>query len=138
LKVDDIVLIEQAEDPLKISSIKIAAAHLELHLENAYILELLHDIRLREGITGLRNVKNEYNFITAKGYADAAYICLAQSYPLQDADAGSTPYYSSTNERQFIAQNSAQIKYTVYDRLIQLRDAIYLPRVVEITFGFAP
>jgi hypothetical protein len=125
---------------------RIATAHPDLDAENAYILGLLHDIGRREGIAGMRHVMDGYYFLTTEGYPDAARICLTHSYPIQDVNAGSSPWDGSVGERKFVAEYLAKIEYTAYDRLIQLCDAICLPsgpvlmekRMVDVTMRYGP
>ncbi len=125
---------------------RIAAAHPELDPERAYILGLLHDIGRREGIAGMRHVMDGYYFLTKEGYPDAARICLTHSYPVPDVNIGSSPWDGSTGERRFVAEYLAKIEYTLYDRLIQLCDAICLPggpvlmekRMVDVTLRYGP
>jgi hypothetical protein len=106
---------------------RIAAAHPELNPENAYILGLLHDIGRREGVTDMRHALDGYNFLLAEGYPDAARICLTHSYPIPDVAAKSGKWDGTPDEEQFIADYLAKIDFTLYDRLIQLCDALCLP-----------
>lgn len=125
---------------------RIASAHPELDPENAYILGLLHDIGRREGVHGMRHVIDGYNFMVSEGYPDAARICLTHSYPIQDVEAGSSKWDGTIAERQFITDYLSKIKYTPYDRLIQLCDAICLPsgpvlmekRLLDVTLRYGP
>ncbi|HBX70827.1 MAG TPA: phosphohydrolase [Chloroflexi bacterium] len=107
---------------------RIAAAHPELDPEVAHTLGLLHDIGRRAGIAGMRHVVDGYYFLIAEGFPTAARICLTHSYPIPNVRAGSSVWDGSTTEKQFVAEYLAQIEYTPYDRLIQLCDALCLPR----------
>ena len=106
---------------------RIASAHPELDSENAFIFGLLHDIGRREGITDMRHVLDGYHFLIAEGYPDAARICLTHSYPIPDVGARSGQWDGTAAEENFIAGFLANIEYTLYDRLIQLCDALCLP-----------
>ena len=125
---------------------RIAATHPELDPESAYVLGLLHDIGRREGVHGMRHVVDGYNFLLAEGYPDAARICLTHSYPIKNVDAGSSKWDGTAKEKQFVANYLAKIEYTPYDQLIQLCDALCLPRgpvlmdkrMVDVTLRYGP
>jgi hypothetical protein len=105
----------------------IAGCHPQIETEPAYILGLLHDIGRRAGVHGMRHVVDGYNFLLAEGYTDAARICLTHSYPIQLVDSGASRWDGTDEEHQFVADYLSKIKYTPYDRLIQLCDAICMP-----------
>ena len=107
---------------------RIAIAHPTLDPERAYILGLLHDIGRREGVFHMRHVLDGYNFLIAEGYSEAARICLTHSYPIPDVGARSGKWDATAAEEACLADFLAKIEYTPYDRLIQLCDAICLPR----------
>lgn len=125
---------------------RIADAHPELNPEIAHTLGLLHDIGRREGVYGMRHVVDGYNFLLTEGYPDAARICLTHSYPIPEVAAGSSVWDGTTAEKQFVADYLAKIKYTSYDHLIQLCDAICLPsgpvlmdkRLLDVTLRYGP
>jgi hypothetical protein len=106
---------------------RIASAHQELDPEEAYILGLLHDIGRREGVSDMRHALDGYNYLFAKGYPDAARICLTHSYPLPDVGARSGQWDGTAVEEAFVADFLSKVEYTPYDRLIQLCDALCLP-----------
>lgn len=105
----------------------IAASCSQLNPKDAYILGLLHDIGRREGKSYLRHVTDGYAFLKSQGYDDAARICLTHSFPFKDLDAYSGKDDCTEQERAFIQSYLNGIDYDVYDRLIQLCDAVTLP-----------
>lgn len=106
---------------------QLAAAHPDLAPEKAYVFGLLHDIGRREGVSDMRHTLDGYNFLMSEGYPEAARICLTHSYPIKDVGARSGKWDGTAEEEAFVAQFLAKIKYTPYDRLIQLCDAVCLP-----------
>ena len=105
----------------------IADHHPQLETESAFILGLLHDIGRRAGVHGMRHVVDGYNYLLTEGYPDAARICLTHSYPIQHIDSGASRWDGTVEEHQWVADFLSEIKYTPYDRLIQLCDAICMP-----------
>jgi putative nucleotidyltransferase with HDIG domain len=124
----------------------IASYHPQIESEPAYVLGLLHDIGRRAGVHGMRHVVDGYNFMMEAGYPDVARICITHSYPIQHINSGSSRWDGTKEEHQFVADFLSKIKYTPYDRLIQLCDAICLPtgpvlmekRIVDVVmrYGF--
>jgi hypothetical protein len=105
----------------------IASRHPALDAEVAYVLGLLHDIGRREGVTGARHILDGYHFLAAKGYDDAARICLTHSFPNQNIGEIFGEWDGTADEHRFVANYLAKIAYTPYDRLLQLCDALALP-----------
>ena len=105
----------------------IAQNCLPLNANDAYILGLLHDIGRREGKSHFRHIIDGYVFLTSKGYEDAARICVTHSFPFQDIDVYSGEDDCTEQEREFMKSYLDNIHYNIYDRLIQLCDAIALP-----------
>ena len=105
----------------------IALHHPQIEAEPAYVLGLLHDIGRRFGVYGMRHVVDGYNFLMAEGYPAAARICLTHSYPIQNVDSGASQWDGSDEEYQFVADFLSNTEYSLYDRLIQLCDALCLP-----------
>lgn len=113
-----------------------------LDQEFAYCIGLLHDIGRRYGITGMKHIYDGYRFLLAEGYGESVgKICLTHSFPIK-----SIQYYIGKNdcsqeETEFIAQYLENTEYTVYDKLIQLCDALAYPtgacciekRLVDVT-----
>lgn len=105
----------------------IAGCHPQMDAEAAYILGCLHDIGRRVGVTGMRHVLDGYNYLKSLGYDDAARISLTHAYPVKNAAAVYDMWDGSAEEYQFVQAYLDQINYDLYDRLIQLCDALALP-----------
>lgn len=105
----------------------ISTQHNDFNPDRAYVLGLLHDIGRREGVTGMRHVLDGYNFLAANGYEAAARICLTHSYPVEGMVVGAAPWDGSQQELEFVIAYLENIKYDVYDRLIQLCDLLSMP-----------
>ncbi len=105
----------------------IASHHPRLDPEAGYILGYLHDIGRQEGVTDLRHTLDGYTFLSRLGFEDAARICLTHSFPIKNIRAGSGEWDCSAEELRFVEDYLAGIKYTEYDRLLQLCDAVSLP-----------
>ena len=105
----------------------IAAQHHQLCPQDSYVLGLLHDIGRREGVTDMRHVLDGYQFLVSAGFPDAARICLTHSFPVPNISYRSGHWDCSASELEFIQKFLDQAEYGLYDRLIQLCDAICLP-----------
>ena len=126
----------------------IATALPSLDADTAYILGLLHDIGRRRGVHGMRHVIDGYHYLHELGYEDSARICLTHSYPVQSAGFGSSVWDGTQAEYDFVDTYLRSVEYTLYDRLIQLCDALALPtgfclmekRLVDVVmrYGFGP
>jgi HD superfamily phosphodiesterase len=95
-----------------------------LQPQTAYSLGLLHDIGRREGVTGMRHVIDGYRFLSAQGYDGAARICMTHSYPIKNVASGSAKWDGTRDEYDFAQAYLDAIDYNLYDRLIQLCDAL--------------
>ena len=93
----------------------------------AFILGLLHDIGRREGVYGMRHVVDGYRYLEAMGYPEAGRVCLTHSYPDFELVMGASGWDGTQEELEFVRQYIASITYDIYDRLIQLCDAICMP-----------
>ena len=102
----------------------IARAHPRLDPEIAYILGCLHDIGRREGKTDMRHSIDGFRFLSMEGHFQAARICITHSFPLKNVNAGSGEWDCTRKEKTFVRDYLARIRYTPYDRLIQLCDAV--------------
>lgn len=124
----------------------IAVHHPDLDAEAAFILGYLHDIGRRAGVTDMRHVLDGYNFLQAKGFDDAAQICLTHSFVLKHINSVAGKWDCTSGELAFIQDYITTAQFTEYDRLIQLCDALALPsgfcliekRLVDVTlrYGF--
>ena len=118
--------IQHSENVAKAAQ-SIAAHHPEADAETAYILGLLHDIGRRVGVTDMRHILDGYTFLHEQGYFDAARVCLTHSYPIKPVDSTAGKWDGTPEEREFIREFIAACEFDVYDRLIQLCDALALP-----------
>ena len=96
----------------------------QLNPEDAYILGLLHDIGRREGKSNIRHIIDGYAFLKSKGYDDAAQISLTHSFPYKDINIYFGEDDCTEKEREFINDYLNKITFNIYDRLIQLCDAV--------------
>jgi hypothetical protein len=99
----------------------------EVDPQRAFILGLLHDIGRREGVHGMRHVVDGYRFLVSEGYPAAGRISLTHSYPDKDLIQGASGWDGKPEELAFVRQYIAGIDYDIYDRLVQLCDAICMP-----------
>ena len=107
---------------------KILAAHCPGMDENAsYILGLLHDIGRRTKAAGMRHVLDGYNFLLAKGYPDAARICLTHTFAYKNLRAIYGEWDCSAAELAVLENYLLTFSYDDYDLLIQLCDSLVLP-----------
>lgn len=104
----------------------IAPAAAQLDPDAAYILGAAHDIGRREGWTDAKHLIDGYRFFTARGFTDAACVCLTHSFPDQNTESYFGAWDVSSDEKAFIAQLIADTAYDEYDRLIQLCDSLAL------------
>ncbi len=103
-----------------------------LDADKAYVCGLLHDIGRYEGVRGLHHVIAGYELLMAKGWDDAARVCITHSFPLQELNAFAGAMDCTPAETAFIAAFLQDAVYDEYDRLIQLCDAICLPTRVTL------
>ena len=93
----------------------------------AYVLGLLHDIGRYKGFSAMRHIVDGYELMKKKGDEQAAQICITHSFPLQRFDAYSGEDDCDEAERATVMSALEGAKYTAYDELIQLCDALALP-----------
>lgn len=95
--------------------------------QTARILGLLHDIGRREGVRGMIHILDGYRFMTGEGFPDAARICLTHSFPRQSQPVGADNWDGSSEDFAFVHDTVVMYTFNLYDRLIQLCDAICMP-----------
>lgn len=105
----------------------IAEQHPDLDSQIAYILGYLHDIGRREGITSMRHAIDGYYFLKEKGFDDAARISITHSFPYKNINAVFGKWDCTDEEYEFVEKYLSGIEFNIYDRLIQLCDALALP-----------
>ena len=103
------------------------AKNLDLNHEYAYCIGLLHDIGRRFGKTGPRHSYDGYVYLKEIGYEDFGRYCLSHSYVVKNVR--NIPGICDLNEEEdkFVATYLNEIEYNLYDKIIQLADAIALP-----------
>ena len=99
----------------------------DLDPDRAYVLGLLHDIGRREGVFGMRHIVDGYRFLEAQGYPSAGRVCLTHSFPDKTWIAGASGWDGTPAELEFVRDYIQGLEYTIYDRLVQLADAVCLP-----------
>lgn len=105
----------------------ISELHTELDPEKSFVLGYLHDIGRREGITSMRHSIDGYYYLKKMGYSEAAKICLTHSFPYKNVDAVFGKWDCSKEEYNKVKEFLNEVNYTIYDKLIQLCDALALP-----------
>lgn len=99
----------------------------KLEAQVAYNLGYLHDIGRQEGVSDMRHILDGYHFLITQGFEDAAQISLTHSFPIKNIQAVAGEWDCSPEEFALIKQFLQRVKYTDYDRLIQLCDCLALP-----------
>lgn len=91
--------------------------------DKAYILGLLHDIGRRVGIVDIpKHVYEGYKYCTAKGWDEAARICMTHSYIFMKDEFDYEPETIEEKEIKRFIINCGEADE--YDRLIQMCDAL--------------
>jgi hypothetical protein len=99
----------------------------DLNENTAYVLGLLHDIGRRYGFSHIKHILDGYNFLIDLGYPFAAQIALTHSFPNKNIKSCFGKVDCSAKELVFLREFLKEVKYTAYDELIQLCDALALP-----------
>ena len=105
----------------------IAQRHPGLEPESTWIMGYLHDIGRRAGKTAMRHTLDGYAFLMEQGFETAARLCITHVFPVKDLQAVACQWDCSAAETAFLEAFLAGIEFDLYDRLIQLCDAIALP-----------
>jgi hypothetical protein len=100
--------------------------------ERAYVLGLLHDIGRRTGgsqVPDVRHILDGFAFMRDEGFDECARVCLTHSFPapIKNVSAFASPWDCPTEEHDFVQSYLNGIEYSIYDRLIQLCDALAQP-----------
>lgn len=102
----------------------IGRKHPEVDPDKAYALGLLHDIGRRVGRVGMRHIVEGYKLLLADGFPDAARICLTHSFPCKEVELDFSKWDCPIEDGQLVRDYLDEIDYNVYDRLLQLCDAL--------------
>ncbi len=103
---------------------RIAARIDHLDAERAFVFGLLHDIGRGFGVMQMNHVIAGYRFLLEQGDEEAAEICLTHSFPVQQITAVNSGWDLMAEDYAFLDHFLQERKYTLYDRLIQLCDAM--------------
>lgn len=98
-----------------------------LDSRKAYILGLLHDIGRYAGVTSERHLLDGYRFCMARGWDEAAQVCITHAFMIPDIASSIGVFDMSEADRQFLADFVRHTVYDDYDRLVQLCDGLALP-----------
>ena len=94
----------------------------------AQILGILHDIGRRVGVVSItRHLVEFYRYCMARGWEEAARVCMTHSYPLMAGEWDRDP---EDPEEALIQDYIASCQADDYDRLIQLCDGL------AVDYGF--
>lgn len=107
---------------------KLIAERCGLDAQKAYIMGLLHDIGRREGVSGIKHIFDGYRYMMGMGEKEIAQICLTHSFPLKDVTTYIGTYDCTDEQLAFLQDFLEKSQQDDYDRLIQLCDAISLPK----------
>ena len=95
--------------------------------DRAYVMELMHDIGRRAGVTGIRHIFDGYDYMLSIGEPEIARICLTHSFPIKDVRTFFGKYDCTQEQLDFLRDFLHGNEFDDYDILIQLCDAISLP-----------
>jgi len=95
--------------------------------DTAFTMGLLHDIGRYDGWKHFTHILDGYHYLMKLGYTDAASICLTHSFPISEVGTYHGEIDCSTEDVEFVSSYLINHKYSDYDKLIQLCDAISLP-----------
>lgn len=103
---------------------EIIAKNLKLDSDLAYCYGLFHDIGKSQGGKGLNHTYLGYKFLMNNKIIDKPDICLTHSFPLKNVDCYLGENDCTMQEYEFLKEYISKVEYTIYDRIIQLSDAI--------------
>jgi len=108
---------------------RLIAQHVS-HMDSgkAYVMGLMHDIGRRAGVTGIRHIFDGYDYMMSLREPELARICLTHSFPIKDVRAFFGKYDCTQEQIDFLKSFLVQCEFDDYDILIQLCDAISLPK----------
>lgn len=90
--------------------------------DKAYVVGLLHDIGRRVGIVDIpTHVYEGYKYCMARGWDEAARVCMTHSYRLMKEEFD---YEPSTEQEKAIKEYILNTEADDYDKLIQICDSL--------------
>lgn len=95
-----------------------------MNSEKAYVLGLLHDIGRRNGSTKARHAIDGFRYLADLSFEEGARICLTHTFQYKNVDAIYDEWDCTRDEKDFLKEYLKVIRYSDYDRLIQLCDAL--------------
>lgn len=95
-----------------------------LDSEAAYAYGLLHDIGRSFTKGQFLHITEGYQYLSDRGYEDAAQICLTHSFPIQNIYSYVGEIDIDERDQKYYQRKLQEIKYSDYDLLIQLCDTI--------------
>lgn len=98
-----------------------------LSADTAYVFGILHDIGRYAGVSSERHLLDGYRYCKARGWDEAARICISHAFMIQDIDTSIGKFDMPEEDRLFMRDLVANAEYDDYDRLVQLCDALALP-----------
>lgn len=96
----------------------------DLNSEIAYSLGCMHDIGRCYGFSYIKHTIDGYKYMMKLHYPYAARICLTHSFPFKEIKSYTGKNDCEVSENEFIQNFINNIKYSKYDKLIQLCDAL--------------
>lgn len=98
--------------------------YLDVDEDRAYCYGLLHDIGKTSGSSGLRHTYAGYKQLCNLNIIDRPDICLTHSFPLKNAASYMGENDCTEEEYGFVKNYIDNCEYSLFDRIIQLADAI--------------
>lgn len=100
----------------------------QLSADQAYLLGLLHDIGRYAGVSSEKHLIDGYRYCMERGRKKAAQKCISHGFMVQDIDTSIGVFDVSDDDYLFMKYFIANAVYDDYDRLVQLCDALAMPR----------
>lgn len=100
------------------------AKALNLDSELAYCYGLLHDIGKVQKSKGLMHIYNGYQMLLQHQVIDKPDICLTHSFPLKNIHCYLGDNDCNLEQINFINNYISTVEYSLYDKIVQLSDAI--------------
>ena len=97
-----------------------------MNSEKAYVLGLLHDIGRRNGDMQARHAIEGFHFLADLSFEEGARICLTHTFQYKDVEAIYDTWDCNRDEKDFLKEYLKAIRFSDYDKLIQLCDALTL------------
>lgn len=96
--------------------------------EKAFALGLLHDIGKARDYRGKKHALEGYRLLMEQGYSAAAYAALTHDFPVKAFDIHRQEALLTDEEVEFVVSVLDPYDYTLFDRIVQVCDAISMPQ----------